>query len=249
METVADIRNLPELTSDTIHIWGLHLQDMQGRLEAFHAILSAEEQEKAARFHRDSDRQSSIFARGALRILLSGYTGIPIADIRFNYSENGKPYLVPQAARLRGSEDESRRAACDTVSFNVSHSADWVVLALGRDRKIGVDVEKIKWEMDVMPIASRYYTDEECELIEKAEDRHTVFFQFWSRKEAYVKAAGSALFRELSSFSVPLEEKGEKDGWIFHRLEAGSKYAAAVVTDQPLVAVPCYDFGELKWDS
>lgn len=76
-----------------------------------------------------------------------------------------------------------------------------------------------------------------------------MFFQLWARKEAYVKACGSTLFTELGTFSVPLGERAKKDGWFFHRLEAGSKYAAAVVTDRELASVPCYDFGGWKWDS
>ena len=78
---------------------------------------------------------------------------------------------------------------------------------------------------------------------------HSIFFHLWARKEAYVKACGSTLFSELSSYSVPIEEHGEKDDWIFQRLEAGSEYAAAVVTDKPLTDVPCYDFGGLKWEN
>ncbi len=67
-----------------------------------------------------------------------------------------------------------------------------------------------------------------------------------------MKAIGSGLFRELSSFSVPIDgnelpEVGEKDGWIFQRLEAGSNYAAAVVTDQPIADMPCFDFAALRW--
>lgn len=263
METVADIRNLPELTADSVHIWGVYVPDMLDRLDALHAMLSGREQEKAARFNRETDRQSSIAARGALRILLSGYTGIPAPDIQFGYSENGKPHLVPPASS-RLSAEQGRQDAYDTkagyqdgddtVAFNVSHSSDWVVLAFGRNRNIGVDVEKIKWEMDVPAIAARYFSVEEQALIESAADKHTAFFQLWARKEAYVKACGSTLFTELGSFSVPLvdgslPEVGESDGWIFHRLEAGSKYAAAVVTDKPLASVPCYDFGGLEWDS
>lgn len=235
METIDDIRNLPALTTDSIHVWGVLVPDMLDRLDVLHHVLSAKEQEKAARFHRDADRQSSIAARGALRILLSGYTGIPAADIVFDYSDNGKPHLVPPAS--------------SRVSFNVSHSADWVVLAFGLDRNIGVDVEKIKWEMDVQAIAARYFSAEEQALIENAADQPTVFFQLWARKEAYIKACGSTLFRELNTFAAPMEECAEKNGWIFHRLEAGSKYAAAVVTDKKLASVPCYDFGGLKWDS
>jgi len=237
MKTIADIRQLPELGEDSIHIWGIHVPDIQDRLGPLHTVLSAREQEKAARFRRDADRDSSIAARGALRILLSGYTGIPVAEVEFHYSGNGKPHLV-----FDGEE----------VDFNVSHSGDWVVLAFGRDRNIGVDVEKIKWEMDVLAIASRYFSSDEVALIESAEDKHTMFFQLWARKEAYVKAHGAGLFQVLSSFTVPivgneLPETGKKDGWIFHRLEAGSKYAAAVVTDKALATVPCYDFVKLAW--
>lgn len=237
METITDIRLLPGLDLDTIHIWGVHVPDVLNQLDALLAVLCQAEQEKAARFHRDADRQSSIAARGALRVLLSGYTGIPAVDIEFQYSETGKPHV----------------AGLD-VDFNVSHSGDWAVLAFGRDRQIGVDVEKIKWEMDVMPVASRYFLPEETALIERAADGHTTFFQLWAHKEAYVKACGSGLFRELGSFSVPmvgnqLPDLGKKDGWIFHRLEAGSKYAAAVVTDKALASVPCYDFGGLKWQN
>ena len=249
METIADIRQLPELGTDTIHIWGIHVPDMLERLDALYGLLSADEQAKADRFRRESDRRSSIAARGALRLLLSGYTGIPSSEIEFHYSETGKPALVPQASCLPGSPSGSRLEAGGAVSFSVSHSGDWAVLAIGRDRSIGVDVEKIKRDMDVMHIAARYFMPEERALIEKTADQHATFFQFWARKEAYVKACGSALFRELSSFSVPLDERGEKDGWFFQRLEAGSNYAAAVVTDKELADVPCYDFGGLKWDS
>ena len=225
---------LPGLGEDTIHIWGVHLPDMLDRLGVLHGLLSVREQEKAARFYRDADRQSSIAARGALRVLLSGYTGIPAAEIEFRYSENGKPHLL------------SRRSDVP-VAFNVSHSGDWVLLAFGRNRQIGIDVEKIKREMDVQSIASRYFAPEEIALIENTADAQAMFFQLWARKEAYVKACGSALFRELGSFAVPME--GERDGWFFQGLEIDPEYAAAVVTDKELGKVLRYGFGGLEWDS
>jgi 4'-phosphopantetheinyl transferase len=239
METIEYIRQLPELSENMIHIWGVYVPDMLDRVDALRNVLCERERKKAARFRREADRSSSIAARGALRILLSGYTGIPAAEIGFQYSETGKPFIA-----MDGSE----------VDFNVSHSNDWVVLAFGRDCNIGVDVEKIKRDTDVIQIASRFFAPEEVALIKQAEDKHAVFFQLWARKEAYVKARGSGLFRGLSSFSVPingnkLPECGQKDGWYFHRLEAGSKYAAAVVTDRAVAGVPCYDFGGLKWES
>ncbi len=139
METINDIRQLPELGIDTVHIWGVHLPDVLGRIDALHVVLSDKEQTKAARFRREADRQSSIAARGALRTLLSGYTAVPAAEIKFNYSENGKPSM-----------------ADSDVEFNVSHSGEWVVLGFGRNRNIGVDVEQIKWDMDVIGVADRF---------------------------------------------------------------------------------------------
>lgn len=239
METIEHIRNLPELGNAAIHIWGANVSMLENRLDDLKALLCEAEVAKADRFSRASDRASSIVARGALRLLLSGYTGVPAVELVFQYSENGKPFLVsPASSRLQD--------AGDTVSFNVSHSGDWVVLAIGRNRSIGVDVEKVRREMDVMPIASRYFTPEEAKMIESAEDQHGLFFHHWARKEAYIKAIGSGLFRELSTFAVPNDD-GKKDGWFFQRLEAGSQYRSAVVTDQPIEEMPCYDFNMLNW--
>lgn len=231
MKTVEHIDQLPMLGNDAIHIWGVRVPDLIDQLDRLKAVLCEEELAKAGRFLRESDRESSLVARSVLRVLFSGYTGIPASEIHFQYLETGKPHV-----------------ADSDIDFNVSHSGEWVVLAIGRNRNIGVDVEKIRREMDVMSIASRYFTPEEAALIENAEDQHALFFHHWARKEAYIKACGSALFRELSTYAVPNDD-GEKEGWFFQRLDAGSKYAAAVVTDKCIGDMPCFDFGGMQWDS
>jgi 4'-phosphopantetheinyl transferase len=250
METVEHIRKLPMLGNDAIHIWGANVPEMRVRLDALSAVLNGDELAKADRFRREADRSSSIVARGALRVLLSGYTGLPAAELQFQYLETGKPFLaVPQASRLLAPEElPGRRDACGTIAFNISHSGDWVVLAFGRERQVGVDIEQLNRATDVLAIAERYFTQEEIGLIRSADDQHATFFNLWARKEAYIKARGSALFRELTSFAVPQGDV-EKDGWFFQRLEAGSKYAAAVVTDKAVSDMPCFDFGGMQWDS
>ncbi len=226
MEIVDHIHNLPALEPESIHIWGVHVPEVQNRMARLESVLSVYERDKAARFRRDADRSSSIAARGALRILLSGYTGMPAAEIEFSYTDNGKPYIKDS-----------------DIAFNVSHSAEWVLIAIGRGRKIGVDIEKIKRTMKVEPVAERYFSPEEQSAIQAADDPCALFFELWARKEAYVKACGSTLFSELKRMSVPIEASAEKDGWFFHRLEAGSKYAAAVVSNKPVAQLPCYNFG------
>jgi len=229
MENIESIAELPPLRADQVHVWGVHIPRVRSRLDVMGSVLCEAELEKAARFHGSADRETSIVSRSALRILLSGYSGIPADKIEFAYSANGKP------------------AACDSdLNFNVSHSGDWIVVAIGRDRKIGVDVERIRSDVDIAAISRRYYSSGEREYMDQSEDACTAFFHIWSRKEAYIKARGSALFRELSAFSIPLAD-GENDGWFFYRLEAGSTYAAALVTDHVVSHLPCYDFGGLKW--
>lgn len=230
METIEDIRSLPEIDADAIHIWGLHVPDHLSRMDEMMAVLDTGEREKALRYHKAADRYSSIAARSALRILLAGYTGRPFSDIRFEYTENGKPHVEGSA-----------------MEFNVSHSGDWIVLAFGFERAIGVDIEQIRREVDVEAIAARYFTAEEKAEMEESEDSLSVFYRLWALKEAYVKACGSTLFAELGRMSVPIEDGAERAGWFFYHLESGPEYASAVVTDKSLVRMPCYDFGGLKW--
>lgn len=229
METIDHLRNLPALTAGAIHIWGVHVPGEAARIGALEAVLCGAERQRAQRFRRAADRQASIAARGALRILLAGYSGIPAAALEFGYSATGKPH-----------------AADAGVAFNVSHSGDWVVLAFGRNRQVGVDIEKIRRDVEVQAIAGRYFSVEEQSALGAAPDAYAAFFQLWAKKEAYVKASGSTLFRELGRCSVPVAD-GERDGWHFRRLEAGSGYAAAVATDRPLEALPCYAFGGLEF--
>lgn len=248
METIEQIDRIPPLGASGIHIWSAELPECTTKLQPLQNLLCEEELRKAARFRRPADRDTSILARGALRTLLSVYTGAPAAEIEFEYSKTGKPHLVSPASSRPCLEGQGLLEAGGTVSFNVSHSGGRVVLAFGLGRQVGVDVEQIRRNLDIMSIAERYFTAEETEIIKSAEDAHQMFFHHWARKEAYVKAAGSGLFRELSSFSVPVEDGG-KDGWFFHRLEAGSAYASAVVSDRPIKSVRCFDFGELRFEN
>ncbi len=240
------LSRIPELASDEIHIWSVHIPNVLEQLDALHVLLSKKEQTKVARFRREADYQSSVIARGALRILLSGYTGIPANKLIFQYSENGKPSLLPSASnqilKKEGSLEADR-----SISFNLSHSGDWVVLAFGRGGNMGVDVEKIRREMNVSSIALRYFTPEENAQMERAADPYDLFFKLWVRKEAYVKACGSTLFRELNTIAVPMA--GTLNGWSFQGLEVDMQYAAAVVADKALGNVLQYDFGGLEWES
>lgn len=238
MEIIENISNLPSLSDDAVHIWGLHVPDLISYFDCFYSVLSDDERWRIDRYRRETTRQSSMVARGALRILLSGYMGSSASKIVFRYNENGKPFVV-------------QSHPSHMIAFNLSHSGDWVVLAFGLDRALGVDVEKIRLEKDIWPIARRSFSEEELALLRPQDQPQSLFFNIWTRKEAYLKAHGTGVFHGLNSFSVPIEngalpDVAERDGWHYYALEAGSKYTSAVVSDRAIAQLPCYALGE--WD-
>jgi len=228
------LESLEELDANVIHVWHVFMPEVKASLDRLKQVLNDEERLKADRFRIGKDHDLSVAARGILRLLLERYTGIPAAELRFGLTKSRKPFLD-----VEGTD----------VEFNVSHSDVWVLLAFGRGRRVGVDVEKVRHDLDVESIVSRFFTPEEADFIRRARNRHETFCRLWVRKEAYVKALGTGLFRALNSFSIPVSETkipdlGMVDGWIFHALEIAPGYAAAVVTDRSIKRVECY-----KWES
>lgn len=231
MEKGIDIHNLPALDSKRIQVWNVPLAVVQGQLDWLRSLLSADECKKADRLYWEVDRASSIAARGLLRLLLGGYTGVRASDIVFNYSKNGKPHLMD-----------------GMPEFNLSHSAERILLAFGCNRRLGVDVERMDRQRNITALAARCFLPEERAALEKAADPCLCFFQQWARREAYVKAFGSTLFRGFSIAPLPVAAVTERDGWFFYRLEAGPDYAADLVSDQPFEVVR-HDFGGTLWRS
>ena len=83
--------------------------------------------------------------RSALRSLLAGYLAVPTTEIRFEYLTSGKPQLAAE---------QNPRA----LQFNVSHSANMALIAVGSECRLGVDIEKIRSEVDTASLAERFFS-------------------------------------------------------------------------------------------
>src|SRR4051812_40006811 len=83
-----------------VHIWWLPLDLSAPQVTALAALLSADEQDRAARFHFAAARQRFVVARGTLRTLLGRYRAAPPAALRFDYGPQGKPALTPDPVAL-----------------------------------------------------------------------------------------------------------------------------------------------------
>ena len=155
------------------------------------AILSPDERARARRFHFEKDRIHFSRCRSVLRELLAGYLAIPADEVRFEYPSSRKPQLTAE---------QNPRA----LQFNVSHSANMGLIAIGSEHRLGVDIEKIRADVDTTALAERFFSLRERAGLQAlpAHLRVSAFFACWTRKEAFLKATGDGLSFPLADFSV-----------------------------------------------
>ena len=184
--------SLPE---DEVHVWRARLDDFRAELRAITGLLSADEADRAGRFHFTSDREHFITARAVLRILLGRYLDRPPAALSFTYSPHGKPEL---AAAADGSAANLR--------FNLAHSHGLAVYAVTRGRRVGIDVEFIRPGLAAGHIAEHFFSPREIAALRALpqELQEAAFFRCWTRKEAFIKAHGEGLSFPLDQFDVSL---------------------------------------------
>jgi 4'-phosphopantetheinyl transferase len=143
-------------------------------------ILSPDEELRAARLRFEHDRIHWIRAHSALRAILSVSTGLPPLEIRFVTGPNGKPALMDGHG----------------VEFNLSHSGDWAMVAVTNGVPVGVDIERIRENVDMPALLQKLG---ERDLPESRPDLYRV----WTRREARTKAVGGALFeRPAGDFRI-----------------------------------------------
>lgn len=87
----------------------------------------------------------------------------------------------------------------DGFDFNISHSGNRVVGCATLNGKVGIDIELMK------PINlnyNDYFTPTEQQNIRTAKNPDTEFFNYWTRKEALLKAVGTGVFTPLLDIDV-----------------------------------------------
>jgi 4'-phosphopantetheinyl transferase len=183
----------PLLSHDAVHLWLVPLDVLTKLAPTLLSTLSADEQDRAQRFHFQRDRDRFTAARSTLRGLLGQYLGRPPASLHFDYGSAGKPSL-------------QRSAAEPDIRFNLSHSAEYALLAIALGRDVGVDIEHRRPEIDLKMLAEHHFSPREFADLQRCTtgEQTVAFYRIWSRKEACIKAIGLGLQIPLDSFDVPL---------------------------------------------
>jgi 4'-phosphopantetheinyl transferase len=184
-----------QLSPGTVHLWQMQIATVKGELIQWQGWLSADETARADRFRRDLDRRQFILSRGGLRYLLGRYLNRDPATLTFDYGEYGKPCLPLTP--------EMTPTTLAPLYFNLAHSEGWVVYGFSRDRPIGVDVEQIQPRAYLEGLIQRCLTPaEQSTLPTDAGDRLRVFMQYWTLKEAHLKAIGQGLSYGMNQVEI-----------------------------------------------
>jgi 4'-phosphopantetheinyl transferase len=217
------------LLEDEVHLWRVDLATVAKGEQRWAQILSADERERAARFHFSQDRQFFTATRALLRTILASYVESDAKELVFRYSEKEKPSL-------------SRSQSGNQVDFNVSHSGTIAMLAFARERALGVDVEQLREDFNHEAIARRFFSEQEQRQLAALapSERYHGFFRCWTRKEAYIKAQGAGLSLPLHQFDVSLRpgdlnallstrpDSTEAEHWSLQEVPAADGYVAAL---------------------
>jgi 4'-phosphopantetheinyl transferase len=189
--TAAGPGTCPTLSPSILDIVTCPLQATPDEIAALQRLLSSDERQRADRFRIDRGRERFVVARGRLRRILGRLTGVPPAGVRFTTTPAGKPGLEG-GGRLR---------------FNLAHSDELMLCAVTLDHEVGVDVERVRDNLDHLEIARRFFAAAEVRSLEAlpAASRLDAFFACWTRKESVVKATGEGLGRALDSFVVSVD--------------------------------------------
>ena len=169
-----------------IDAWVWQLETQHDEVLKLGHWLSRDERDRALRFLSAAHGESFIAGRGALREALALYMGLPPDMLQFAYGAAGKPALL----------------GTDAPQFNLSHSHGWAALAVTSRYPVGIDIEAVRPIRE--NLAERFFSPAETEAIAAldASEQLAAFYRCWTRKEAFLKAAGDGLNTPLSSFQV-----------------------------------------------
>ncbi len=165
---------------------------------------------------------------------LSRRLGCSAEDLLFVVGDHGKPSL----------------STPDAPQFNLSHSRDVAVLAIG-PKALGVDVEYRHRKANWRGIAERMFQAQELQALQAMPESEQSLraVQLWTAKEAWVKATGLGIARLEKAPCMHWQQ----DHWCLPEHSAVGLYQAAL-SDEVFVSVcvlgvstPRFEWTRWQW--
>lgn len=209
-----------------IHVFYYRASDLHPRFEYYLHQLPINMQEPILRFRDRRDAQRSLFGKLLLvkGLFLLGLSEHQLTDL--NYTNYNRPYFSQYP------------------DFNIAHSGEFVVCAISKTNKVGIDIEEVK--PTVLNDFRYQFTGDEWTQISTSANMLHEFYTLWTQKEAIIKASGEGL-------SIPLKKihiANGKAAWdnqelYLYPLEISPSYRSHLATD---TESPEIDLQQLRFD-
>lgn len=143
----------------------------------------------------------------------------PVEAFGWDTLPSGKPRLTFRDGRPQ------------PLHISIAHSAGLAAAAVSGEGPIGIDIERDERRRDLVAIAGRFFAPEEQAALAAASPRRRprLFHQWWTRKEAVLKATGAGLPGGLT-----LRVDGDPDGEGWRPVTVTGREAPLFVRDLPL---------------
>jgi 4'-phosphopantetheinyl transferase len=176
----------------SLYVGLLETVDTPHAHQACLATLSLKEKRRAEGFVFERHRRQYIFAHGLLRFALSSFVPeVKPSDWCFVTNRYGRPFIAAPATTR-------------TVYFSLSHTEGCVACVVSGCEAVGIDVEEIHERHSLFATAHSNFSPEEIDALRGLPPSDMVdrFFDYWTLKEAYLKARGAGLNFPLNQFSI-----------------------------------------------
>jgi 4'-phosphopantetheinyl transferase len=166
-------------------------------LAEYEVLLDDQEKRRHAAFHFADDRHLYLVAHALLRTSLSRFADVQPGEWRISSDESGRPEVAAE------------QCPDDRIRFNLSHTRGLAACVVTANVDIGIDVERLDRRCDMEAIAQRYFSlpERRALMALPVKERPTRFLEYWTLKEAYVKACGLGLAIPLDSFFFYRDEQ------------------------------------------
>ena len=205
-----------DLAPDVVDVWMAPLDVGEKKMDDFLHRLSPSEQKRVGALLEERAVHQYVVSRAMQRQLLANYVGGSPNDISFGVVAMGKPTLSkPNNIGLK---------------FNTTHSGNLVIIAVTKDRDVGVDTEKVRPVPRALRVAKRFYSEEEFRMLEALPESELdrAFLSIWVRREGTAKARGDSVWRGLASWKNGELEKSARE-WTVEPLDLGPEFVGVVV--------------------
>lgn len=228
------------MKSEIVGIWHGKVTAEDAHYQAYWCVLDEAEQTQAQKFKNAPLHKRYVEVHGRLRNVLAKTLNQPPENIRIKKAEHGKPYL----------------ADYPELAFNLSHSADRLMIGVGWNCQLGVDIEFCKQRINLSGLVGKCFAEEEAAYWAKLPEtqKNREFYRFWTRKEAFVKATGHGIALGLNHCVINPENPtefirvpdlcGEASAWHVLDIDLGEGICSALVADKEFASVRLMDFAE-----